>query len=124
MGLLKIYGHLRFVYVQLSVRGIQISTDEGVVRIRFCIKGFGMLKLFLSYLPKQLYKKENMSKHAPIWIEAVSTYHVDNEGKIFRHVLDNKQEDKESEQVKSTVQKVKEKLQKLGEKVPVPSPAL
>ena len=65
-----------------------------------------------------------MSKHAPIWMEAVSTYHVDNEGKVFRHILENKEEDKESEQVKSTVEKVKEKLQKLGEKAPVPSPAL
>lgn len=123
LNLLRIYAHLRWVFVQLQVKGVQVSTEEGIVRIRFCIKGFGMLQMLLRYFQQQLYKKENMSKNAPTWMEAISSYHVDKEGKIFRHVLDNKDEDK-GENVKSTVEAVKEKLQKLREKAPVPSPAL
>ena len=122
LRLLNIYAHLRFVFVQLQVKSLQVSTEEGIVRIRFCIKGFGMLQMLLNYLPKKLYKIENMSKHAPIWMDAISSYHVDEDGKIFRHVLDNKDEDK-SEMPKSTIETVKEKLQKLRE-APVPKPAI
>ena len=123
INLLRIYGNLRWVVVKCTVEGVQVSTEEGTVRIRFCIQGCGMLRWAINYIPKQLYKKENIRKHAPIWMEAISTYHVDEEGKIYRHILDNKDEDKGGT-VKSTVEEVKEKLQKLREKAPVPSPAL
>jgi hypothetical protein len=56
-------------------------------------------------------------------LDAVSTYHVDEDGKIFRHVLDNREEDKEAP-VKSTVETIKEKVLKLKEKAPVASPAV
>ena len=64
-----------------------------------------------------------MSTKAPVWFDAISVYHVDQEGKIFRHVLDNKEEDK-GEPVKSTVETIKEKVLKLREKANVASPAL
>ena len=119
----NVYSHLKFVYVKLFVQAVHISSEDGVIRVRFSIRGWTAFKLFFNYIPKKLYKSANMKK-APVYLDAVSTYHVDKEGKIFRHVLDNKDEDKGMEKVKSTVEQVKEKLQKLGEKVPSPSPAL
>ena len=123
LGLLKIYAHLRFVFVQLQLKVVEIDKEEGIIRIKFCCKGIGMLRMAIEYFPKKFYKKENMSKHAPVWMDAVSTYHVDEEGKIFRHVLDNKEEDKGKAAI-SPVQTIREKVSKLREKAPVPSPAL
>ena len=123
IGLLRIYAHARFVFVQLKIKGVQISKDEGTVRVKFDCRGYGMLRMGLEYLPKKLYKRENMSALAPVWLDAISTYHVDKDGKIFRHILDNKEEDK-GDPVKSTVDTIKEKVLKLREKAPVASPAL
>jgi hypothetical protein len=123
IGLIRIYAHLRFVFVQLQLKSVEIEKEEGIIRIKFCCKGIGMLKMALEYLPKKLYKKENMANAAPLWLEAVSSYHVDEEGKIFRHVLDNKEEDKGKATI-SPVQTIREKVSKLREKAPLPSPAL
>ena len=123
IGLIRIYAHLRFVFVQLQLKSVEIEKEEGLIRIKFCCKGIGMLRMALQYLPKKLYKKENMSKEATVWMDAVSTYHIDEEGKVFRHVLDNKEEDKGKAAI-SPVQTIREKVSKLREKAPVPSPAL
>ena len=111
------------MFVQLQVKSVGIEKEEGVIVVKFCCKGYGMLKLAIDYIPKKLYKKENMSKEAPIWFEGISYYHVDEEGKIFRHILDNKEQDKEKP-ILSTVESIKEKVQKLREKGVAPSPAL
>jgi len=123
IGLLRIYAHLRYVFVQLQVKSVGIEKEEGVIIVKFCCKGYGMLKLAIDYIPKKLYKKENMSREAKVWFEAISYYHVDEEGKIFRHVLDNKEQDKEKP-IQSTVESIKDKVLKLREKGVAPSPAL
>merc|ERR1719300_791358 len=123
VGLLRIYAHLRFVFVQLQVKSVAIEKEEGVIIVKFCCKGYGMLKLAIDYIPKKLYKRENMSREAKVWFEAISYYHVDEEGKIFRHVLDNKEQDKEKP-IQSTVESKKDKVLKLREKGIAPSPAL
>ncbi len=71
------------------------------------------------YLPKQLYKKENMIKNASIVSEGISYYYVDGYKKVYRHITDNKEEDKEDAKVPLT-DKIKEKVKKLA---PNPSPA-
>ena len=42
------------------------------------------------YFPKQLFRKENMIKNAEIVSEGVSYYYVDGQGKVYRHITDNK----------------------------------
>ena len=111
------------MFVQLQVKSVGIEKEEGVIIVKFCCKGYGMLKLAIDYIPKKLYKKENMSREAKVWFEAISYYHVDEEGKIFRHVLDNKEQDKEKP-LQSTVESIKDKVLKLREKGIAPSPAL
>ena len=123
VGLLRIYAHLRFVFVQLQLKSVHIQKEEGIVQVKFCCKGFGMLRMAIEYIPKKLYKKENMSREARVWMDAISTYHVDEDGKIYRHVLDNKEKDKGGP-VTSTAQKIKENVLKLKESARVPSPAI
>ena len=111
------------MFVQLQVRSVRIEKEEGIIEVKFCCKGYGMLRLALEYIPKKLYKKENMAREAPVWFDAISLYHVDEEGKIFRHVLDNKEQDKEAP-IKTTVENIKDKVLKLREKGVAPTPAL
>ena len=111
------------MFVQLQLQNYQINKEEGTIRMRFCCKGYGMLRMAIEYIPKKLFRRANMAIHAPVWLDAISTYHVDEEGKIFRHILDNKEQDKDKAVI-SPVQKIKEKVAKLREKAPVPTPAL
>ena len=61
-------------------------------------------------------------------MEGISTYHVNEEGFIWKHVLDNKEVDPEAKAKKEATKpldKIKEKLEKLkeggGSQVPAPS---
>ena len=64
-----------------------------------------------------------MSREAPVWFNGISYYNVDEGGKIFRHVLDNKEQDQEKP-LKTAVETIKDKVLKLREKGVAPSPAL
>ena len=123
LGLLRIYAHVRYVFVQLQVRSVRINKEEGVIEVKFCCKGYGLLRMVIEYIPKKLYKAANMSREAPVWFNGISYYYVDEEGKIFRHVLDNKEQDKEKP-LKTAVETIKDKVSKLREKGVAPSPAL
>ena len=50
----------------------------------------GMFRMIALYFPKQLFRKENMIKNAEIVSEGVSYYYVDGQGKVYRHITDNK----------------------------------
>ena len=62
------------------------------------------------YIPKKLYKKDNVLKESSIWLEAKSTFFINKEGKVVKHVLDNREVDQEKQ--KSIVDSLKEKLVK------------
>ena len=48
----------------------------------------------VQYIPKQLYKRQNMDKIADQVAAGVSTYHIHN-AKVVRHIVDNIEVDKD-----------------------------
>jgi len=67
------------------------------------------------YIPRKLYRQENMIKNAKIIKEGVSYYYVDGHRKVYKHITDNKEEDRDRV---ALTQKLKEQVKKLA-----PSPA-
>ena len=70
------------------------------------------------YFPQKLYKQENMIKNAVIVKEGVSYYYVDGHRKVYRHVTDNKEEDRDRVALK---EKLKAQVKKLAPKAPNPA---
>lgn len=116
MHFLRIWGHLRFVFVRFGIMKVTVHPLEGQIQMRWQISGIGMIKMLLMYLPKQLWKQENVAKNATIYLDGMSTFYVDGNGLIYRHVADNKMPSKSD-----VVVKIKEKLEKLK---PQTNPAL
>lgn len=117
LGLVKMYGHIRYGFVASQVQSSWITEEDQSVGIHFKFHGLGMVPMMIKYFPKKLFIKDNLLQESTVWVEAISTFYINNEGKICRHVIDNKRVDQDKT-VKSPVDKVKEKLAKLS-----PSPA-
>ena len=62
------------------------------------------------YFPRKLYNKKNLMKESSIWLEAKSTFFINKEGKVVKHILDNREVDQEKQ--KSIIDSLKEKLVK------------
>lgn len=113
MNLLRIYCHLRFVYVRFRVTSLRVVPAEGTVHMKWQVQGLGALQLCLNYLPKKLYQRKNMEEFSPVKMAGVSVYHVDRDGKVFRHVIDNKEQDQGNQEQDLPVNKIMEKIHKL-----------
>jgi hypothetical protein len=127
VNLLKIICHARFAFVRFGVHSFSKDEADGCITVHWQIAGLSMLRLGILFFPKKLWKKDNMVTEAKIWKEGVSRFWVDGDGKLYRHVVDDKYEDKDrlvSGAGGSNLDKIKEKLEKLKPtQSPVPSPA-
>lgn len=117
LSLVKMYGHIRYIFVVSQVQSSWRKEEEQSVSIHFKFSGMGIVAMGIKYFPKKLYSVKNMLAESRTWLEAVSTFYIDNNGKIVRHVVDNKNVDHDRT-VKSPVDRVKEKLAKMS-----PNPA-
>jgi hypothetical protein len=54
-----------------------------------------MVRYTIYFFPKKLYRLKNALENAVVWHEGLSYYYVDGNGLIYRHVLENKEEDRE-----------------------------
>ena len=120
LGLVRLYGLCRFVSVSSRVTSTFINVEEQSVTVHFRFFGLGYIEWVLKLLPKQLYKKENALKEQRIWLEAISTYYLDNDGRIIKHVVDDKDIDHDRV-VTNPFERLKEKLAK-HIKAPTPVP--
>ena len=119
LGLVKLYGISRFVSVSSRVCNTYINEEQQSVTVHFRFFGLGFIETVLKFIPKQLYHKENALKEQRIWLEAVSTYYLDGDGKIVRHIVDDKDIDHDRV-MKNPFERLKERLAK---HIKTPAPA-
>jgi len=123
LGVITVYGHFRFAYVNSIVLKSWINEQEQSVSVRFQFLGLGFLEMAIKYFPKKLFKRANLDSESRIWFDAISTFYLDPQGRILRHVVDNKDTDHERT-VKRPIDEIKEKLAKLNKNTPTAAPAL
>ena len=70
-----------------------------------------------------IFSRANLDSESRIWFDAISTFYLDPQGRILRHVVDNKDTDHERT-VKRPIDEIKEKLAKLNKNTPTAAPAL
>jgi len=105
---MKIYCHMRFVYVRFNILKVTEHPEDGTIRVRWRISGMGALKMAIKYIPHQMWKRGNMDKAADSWYDGYSTFYVDSDNKIVKHVADKMMPDEETKIIgKSLVDKLK-----------------
>ena len=77
-------------------------------------------RMLVHYVPKKLFRMENMVKHSHTWKEGVAQVWVGSDGKVVRIVVDDKRENKQGSE--SKVETIRNKLERIREG-PVPAPA-
>ena len=114
-SVLKIMGHLRYVFVRFMIMRCDILPEDSMIEIRWKALKMSYSKMLMNYFPKKLWNTENITNNSDVWFEGISKFYVDESGKIYLHVADNKEEDRSQVEVRSTssMEEIKEKLQKL-----------
>ena len=87
INLLKIVTHLKFVYSRIHVDSVTVNPITNLIRVEWRIVGLGFTRMIVSYVPKAMWRRENMDKAASDWISGVSDYHINAEGKVVRHII-------------------------------------
>lgn len=116
MNLLKIYCHMRFVYVRFNILNVSEHPEDGTIRVRWRIAGMGALKMFLKYIPGKLWQRGSMDRACDTWHDGYSTFYVNSENRIVKHRADKVMPDGEAKKVNL--------LDKLKRLKPTASPAL
>ena len=126
ISILKLFGHARFASIRVELQPIDLWVLENQIEARWTVRGIGGLEV-MWVMPKKWLGLLEKDYHGQIWMECVSTLHVNDDGKIWKHVLDNRKEDRDREKVaeaKPSMEKIKEKLSKLKGEPNVPAPSL
>ncbi|XP_015431548.1 PREDICTED: uncharacterized protein LOC107187874 [Dufourea novaeangliae] len=105
IAFLKIISHLRFAYVKLDILKITMHPEDNSIKVRWRIIGMSGTHVFLTFWKLRVW---NMKKHlndTKAWYDGFSTFYVNNDGKIFKHVADKMMPDQDEvpEKVKAPV---------------------
>ncbi|XP_032689431.1 uncharacterized protein LOC116852831 isoform X2 [Odontomachus brunneus] len=86
---LKAFGHLKFAYVKFDIIKITMHTEDATVKVRWRIRGLSGIKMISVFWKYKIWDiKEAIEKDAEIWYDGFSTYYVNGEGKVYKHIVD------------------------------------
>jgi len=88
VNLLRLLAHVRFVYVRMSLLSVSTNQEEASVKVRWSIRGLGVLRFILRYFPDRLWEKGSLERMSPSYLDGVSTFYCDSESKIVIHQVD------------------------------------
>lgn len=91
LAMLKIKAHMNYAHVKMEVLKISQHPDEGAVKCRWrVVGGPGFFKLLLTFWRMniiQSYRSKTPNANTE-WIDGFSIFHINGEGKIYKHVCD------------------------------------
>ncbi|XP_066260839.1 uncharacterized protein C6orf136 homolog [Euwallacea similis] len=96
VALLRTVAHIKFAYVKFDVLKITQHPEDGTVRIRWRIVGVSGLKVMVQFWKYKLWKMKETIQQNEAWHDGFSTFYVNAEGKIVRHVADKMMPDSDS----------------------------
>ncbi|KAL1502760.1 hypothetical protein ABEB36_007859 [Hypothenemus hampei] len=97
VALLRTVGHLKFAFVRFEILKITQHPEDGTVRVRWRITGISTLKVIIQFWKVKLWKyKESSQDTSTSWYDGFSTFVVNEEGKVIKHVADKMMPDSDS----------------------------
>lgn len=86
---LRMIGHIKFAHVKFQVIKITMHSDDGTVKVRWRIRGVSGLKVFSMFWKYKFWKiQDSIDSNHEIWYDGFSTYYVNGNGKVYKHVAD------------------------------------
>ncbi|CAH1176238.1 unnamed protein product [Phaedon cochleariae] len=97
VALLRTVGHFKFAYVKFEILKITKHPEDSTIKIRWQIKGISALKVMITFWKYKLWDYQEMFKKSHSWYDGFSTFYVNSEGQIIKHVADKMMPDTDSE---------------------------
>ncbi|XP_050460085.1 uncharacterized protein LOC126855982 isoform X1 [Cataglyphis hispanica] len=87
--LLRVIGHIKFAHVKLQILKITMHNDDGTVKIRWRIRGVTGWKVFAMFWKYKFWKiQDAIDTNHEIWYDGFSTFYINGDGKVYKHVAD------------------------------------
>ncbi|CAH1964863.1 unnamed protein product [Acanthoscelides obtectus] len=88
VALLRIVGHIKFAYVKFDILKITFHPEDSTVKVRWSIKGISALTVMTKFWKYKLWNFKEIFEKTDNWYDGFSTFYVNAEGKIVKHVAD------------------------------------
>ncbi|XP_057327680.1 uncharacterized protein C6orf136 homolog [Microplitis mediator] len=99
--LLRVGGHLMYAMIKLEVLKITVHTEDSTIKVRWRIRGLSAYKAFFNFWKFKWLKSVGGISSLETWYDGFSTFYVNADGLVYRHVADKMMPDEETEPVKA-----------------------
>ncbi|RXG57881.1 hypothetical protein Avbf_10241 [Armadillidium vulgare] len=95
ISFLRIFGHIKFAYVEFEILKITQNLSDGTIRVRWRIIGSSALKSLPFIFSLKSYSLKDAKEKMDTWYDGFSTFYVNEEGLIYKHIADKMMPDEE-----------------------------
>ncbi|KAF2894001.1 hypothetical protein ILUMI_12171 [Ignelater luminosus] len=97
VAFLRTVGHVKFAYVKYEILKITKHPEDFSVKVRWTIRGISGFKVIFMFWKYKLWNFKELFDKSETWYDGFSTYYVDGEGKIYKHIIDKMMPDMDTE---------------------------
>ncbi|PBC30546.1 uncharacterized protein LOC107997026 [Apis cerana] len=98
IALLRLVGHLKFAYVKLKILKMTMHPEDNSIKVRWRIVGASGTRVFLTFWKIKIFNAREQVENKSAWYDGFSTFYLNNDGKIFKHVVDKTMPDQNIEE--------------------------
>ncbi|KAL3278886.1 hypothetical protein HHI36_016406 [Cryptolaemus montrouzieri] len=95
LALLRTVGHLKFAYVKFDILKITQHPEDSTVKVRWRIRGVSAMSVMVQFWRYKLWNLREIKERADVWYDGFSTFYVNGDGEIYKHVADKMMPDSE-----------------------------
>ncbi|XP_030758305.1 uncharacterized protein C6orf136 homolog [Sitophilus oryzae] len=96
VALLRLIGHIRFAYVKFEILKITQHPEDGTVKVRWRIKGLSAFQVMFQFWKYKVWEYKNILNRTENWYDGFSTFYVNADGLVVKHVADKMMPDSDS----------------------------
>ncbi|XP_078045358.1 uncharacterized protein LOC144474416 [Augochlora pura] len=86
---LRLLGHIKFAYVKLQILKMTSHPEDSSIKVRWRIIGMSGTRIFLTFWKLKAWQiRQQAENESDLWYDGFSTFYVNNDGKVFKHVVD------------------------------------
>lgn len=110
ISFLRIVAHIKFAYVRMHILKMTAHPEDNTIKVRWRIVGIPGYKVVSSILTFKVWNIAERLKDAEAWHDGFSTFYVDMDGKVYKHVVDKVMPDEDTHKVEKAKPPVAPKL--------------
>lgn len=88
IALLRTVGHLKFAYVKFDILKITQHPEDSTIKVRWRIRGISAFKVMFNFWKYKLWNIRDTMEKAEAWYDGFSTFYLDGDGRVYKHVAD------------------------------------